>query len=150
MNPILKRTNSNDADFKSLIILLDADLHEINGAIQSAYNEHNLLDFIETVVVVYVDGVPAGCGCFKKFDADTVEIKRMFVAHDQRCKGIASAILKELELWAAEIGNKNTVLETGILHAEAIRLYERFGYKVTENYEPYVNMPDSVCFKKTI
>jgi putative acetyltransferase len=149
-NLVLKRTNSNDADFKSLIILLDGDLHKINGAIQSAYNEHNLLDFIETVVVSYIDGAPAGCGCFKKFDNDTIEIKRMFVRDDQRGKGIAAAILTELELWAGEIGYQRAVLETGLLHAEAIGLYKKFGYMVTENYPPYVDMPDSICFRKTI
>jgi len=147
---VLKRTNSNDTDFKSLIVLLDKDLHKINGAIQSAYNEHNLLDFIETVVVAYIDGAPAGCGCFKKFDADTVEVKRMFVTHNQRGKGIAAALLTELELWAAEIGYQRVVLETGLLHAEAIGLYKKFGYAVTENYPPYVDMPDSICFRKSI
>ncbi len=147
---VLKRTNSNDSDFKALIVLLDEDLHKINGEIQAAYNQHNLLDFIETVVIAYIDGLPAGCGCFKKFDDKTVEIKRMFVTETQRCKGIASAILKELELWAREIGYTHTVLETGKKHTEALGLYHRFGYVITKNYEPYVGMPDSVCMRKRI
>jgi putative acetyltransferase len=147
---ILKRTNSNDPDFKALIILLDEDLHKINGEIQAAYNQHNLLDFIETVVIAYIDGLPAGCGCFKKFDDKTVEIKRMFVTENQRCKGIASAILKELELWAGEIGYTHTVLETGKKHVEALSLYHRFGYMITDNYEPYVGMEESVCMGKRL
>lgn len=147
---LLKRTNSNDPDFKSLIVLLDQDLHKINGAIQSDYNQHNLLDYIETVVVAYLDGLPAGCGCFKKFDDHSVEIKRMFVTEDQRCKGVASAVLKELELWAAETGNTHTVLETGKKHGEALRLYDRFGYVITEKYEPYVDMEESVCMRKKL
>lgn len=147
---ILKRTNNNDPDFKSLVVLLDHDLDKINGDLMLVYSEHNLLDFIETVVVAYIDGVPAGCGCFKNFDGNTVEVKRMFVTENQRCKGIASAILKELELWAKEIGYTYIILETGKKHLEAIRLYERFGYVVTGNYEPYTDMEESVCMKKNL
>jgi putative acetyltransferase len=147
---ILKKTNSNDPDFKSLVALLDRDLDKINGDLMLVYNEHNLLDFIETVVIAYIDGAPAGCGCFKNFNDDTAEVKRMFVTENQRCKGIASAILRALELWAKEIGYTYTILETGKLHLEAIRLYERFGYVVTENYEPYIGMEESVCMRKEI
>jgi len=148
---ILHRTDSNNPGFKSLIILLDNDLHKINGTMQSAYNQHNLLPFIDTVVIAYVNDLPAGCGCFKKFDDSTAEIKRMFVKENQRCKGIASAVLHELELWAKEIGYTYSVLETGKKHAAALHLYQqRFNYIVTEKYEPYVNMEESVCMRKEL
>jgi len=146
----LKRTNSNDANFKSLIILLDEDLHKINGTIQLAYNQHNVIDYIETVVVAYIDNVPVGCGCFKRFHDDSVEIKRMFVIENQRGKRIASAILEELEVWAKETGYSRSVLETGKKHHEALSLYKRFGYLITENYEPYINMDESVCMAKVL
>lgn len=147
----LKRTDSNNPDFKLLVTLLDQDLNKINGDIQSIYDQHNLINFIETVVITYLDGLPVGCGCFKKFDENTVEIKRMFVKEDQRCKGIASNILKELELWAKEIGYTRCVLETGKKHIEAIGLYQqRFDYTVTEKYQPYVDMDESVCMEKIL
>ena len=148
--PILKRTNSNDADFRSLIVLLDQDLYRINGEIQTDYDQHNMIDYIETVVVAYVDGIPAGCGCFKRFDENTLEIKRMFVTHEQRNKRIASSILTELELWAKEQGFAAAILETGKKHAEALHVYSRLGYVITENYEPYIGMDESVCMRKEL
>ena len=146
----LKRTNSNDQDFKSLIVLLDNDLHKINGELMLIYSQHNIIDPIETVVIAYMDDAPVGCGCFKKFAIDTVEIKRMFVIENQRGKGIASAILTELELWAAEIGYTQTILETGKRHHEALGLYKRFGYAVIEKYEPYVDIEESICMGKKL
>jgi len=149
-NIFLKRTNSNDPDFKLLVILLDNDLDKINGIIQLAYNQHNVIDFIETVLIAYVDGIPAGCGCFKKFNDDTVEIKRMFVKEDQRCQGIAGTLLTELEQWAKEKNYTHAVLETGKRHAEALHLYAKKGYTITENYEPYIGMEESVCMAKSL
>ncbi len=146
----LKRTNSNDTDFRLLIVLLDNDLDKINGELMLVYSEHNIIEYIETVVIAYIDNEPAGCGCFKRFANDAVEIKRMFVKEDHRCKGIASAIVKELEQWAGELGYTHTVLETGKRHYEALSLYKRLGYKITENYEPYIGMEESVCMAKTL
>jgi putative acetyltransferase len=146
----LQRTNSDNVDFKGLITLLDENLYTINGAIQAAYNQHNLLDFIETVVIAYLNDEPAGCGCFKKFNDNTIEIKRMYTYPALRGKGIASAILKELEAWAAQMGYTSAVLETGTKHAEAISLYHHLGYVDTEKYEPYIDMEDSVCMRKVL
>ena len=144
----LTRTNSLDADFKALIKLLDQNLIEINGDIQSVYDEHNLLDFIATVVIVYDNDVPVGCGCFKKFDDKTVEIKRMYTRPTARGKGVASAILAELESWAKETGYSAAVLETGRKHHEAISLYHKLGYADAPKYGPYINLPESVCMRK--
>jgi putative acetyltransferase len=144
----LKRKDSNSPEFRHLIKLLDENLVEINGDIQADYDQHNVIEYIETVVVAYADGVAAGCGCFKEFDADTIEVKRMYVDKPFRQKGVAFKVLSELEAWAKELGYIYTVLETGKRHHEAIGLYEKVGYIITENYEPYIDMPDSVCMRK--
>ena len=150
MTTILKRTNSDNPEFRSLINLLDQDLNNRYGLLQLAYDEHNQIDFIETVVIAYCDDTAVGCGCFKKFDNESMEIKRMFVNASQRGKGIASAIIKELEHWAIALGYHNAILETGTLQHEAIRLYQRLGYVITANYEPYIDMEFSICMKKTL
>ena len=149
-NITLKRTDRGDADFRHLIMLLDKNLIEINGDIQADYNQHNIIEHIETVVIAYVDGIAAGCGCFKDFGAGMAEIKRMYVDKPFRQKGIAFKILNELEHWAKELGYAQTVLETGRRHHEALALYHKMGYVVTENYEPYIGMEESVCMKKTL
>ena len=87
---------------------------------------------------------------FKEFDADTVEIKRMFVSTEKRGKGISKHILNELEKWAAELGYTKFILETGVKQLEAIGLYNRFGYKQIENYGQYIGKPLSVCMSKEL
>jgi putative acetyltransferase len=146
----LTRTNNNHPDFKNLVKALDADLLERYGPKQAAYAPHNILDIIETAVLVYDDGIPAGCACFKGFDGNSVEIKRMYVTPKSRGKHIAYLMLTELENWAKELSNAHTVLETGLAQPEAIGLYQKAGYTIIENYGPYINMSDSVCMKKAL
>jgi ribosomal protein S18 acetylase RimI-like enzyme len=42
-----------------------------------------------------------------------------------RGRGIAQMVLAELEKWAAKLGYKKCILETGKSKPEAIRLYEK-------------------------
>ena len=49
----------------------------------------------------------------------------MYVELDNRGRGIATAILKELESWALELGYTKLILETGINQPEAIALYQK-------------------------
>ena len=74
----------------------------------------------------------------------------MYVKPAYRGHGISKLILSELEKWAAEMGFKNAVLETGRKHHEAIGLYKGTGYKEISNYGPYKHMPDSLCFGKAL
>jgi putative acetyltransferase len=147
---ILKRTDSNNADFRHLIKLLDKNLNEINGEIQADYDQHNIIEDIDTVIIAYCDKAPAGCSCFKQFDDNTVEIKRMYVDKPYRQKGIAFKVLNELEQWARELGYTYALLETGTRHHEALALYHKMGYIIIPNYQPYVDMPDSVCMRKKL
>jgi len=148
---VLERTNSNHSDFRHLVKLLDENLLEINGSdIQAVYAEYNLIDFIETVVIAYANGAPAGCGCFKVFDSGTVEIKRMYVDKPYRQKGIAFKILNELEQWAKELGYTTAMLETGRRHHEALALYRKVGYAITDNYGPYIGKEESICLRKLL
>jgi len=146
----LKRSDSYNDDFQNLIVELDRGLSGQYENHATTYAPHNLVGYLETVVIAYEKGEAVGCGCFKKYDNNSVEIKRMFVRPELRKKGIASAILLELENWAKERGIKNAVLETGTKQTEAIALYEKKGYKRTENYGPYVGVETSLCFKKAI
>jgi GNAT superfamily N-acetyltransferase len=144
----VKRCTNENQDFRQLVVLLDADLRATYGEEQAQYAPYNKIDFIETVVVAYEDGKPAGCGCFKEYDPETVEIKRMFVPHEKRGKGISKRVLSGLEKWAAELGYTKSILETGIRQHEAIGLYTGFGYKQIDNYGQYIGKPLSVCMSK--
>lgn len=145
-----QRTNSADPDFQNLVKLLDEDLASRNGDEQKFYEQFNKLANIRNVIVCYTDGEPVGCGAFKEYEPTRVEIKRMYVKPACRGKGIAFGILKELELWAAELNYSATILETGTYNSEAIRLYEKAGYTIIENFGQYAGVEASVCMTKAI
>jgi len=146
----LLRCNSENRDFRNLVILLDEDLNSRYGNLQAQYEKFNRIESIDTVVVAYLDEIPVGCGCFKKFDTSSVEIKRMFVKEGNRGKGIAKMILTELENWAGENGNNTSFLETGIKQFEAISFYTNFGYKLIENFGQYIGNTNSICMTKIL
>jgi GNAT superfamily N-acetyltransferase len=146
----LKRTNSDDIDFINLVALLDQDLKIRDGEDHTFYNQFNKIDKIKHVIVYYENGIAVGCGAFREKESDAVEIKRMYVKPEYRKRGIAAAVLKELELWAAELNYTYTILETGKKQPEAIALYQKLSYTIIPNYPPYEKMDNSVCMKKTL
>ncbi|MBK6827751.1 MAG: GNAT family N-acetyltransferase [Chitinophagaceae bacterium] len=109
----LKRTNSTDPDFLILVNRLNEYLLQQYGGLQDFYSQFNKIDNIPTVVVIYQEEIPVACGCFKKWDERTVELKRMFVADEYRGRGLGKAVVLELENWAAEIGYIRMVFEHG-------------------------------------
>jgi GNAT superfamily N-acetyltransferase len=150
-NITLKRTDSTDPDFRLLITLLDNELNERYGELmQSTYDQHNHIIDIGTVVIAYSNSIPAGCGCFKKYNDTDAEIKRMFVKDTERGQGIAYKILSELELWAKENGFTHTILETGDKQHEAIALYQKLGYAISANYGQYLDLATSICMRKEL
>ena len=146
----IQRTNSDNPDFHFLTQQLDITLCEIYGTKQEDYEEYNRIVNLDTIVLAYLDGVPVGCGCFKKFNNDSIEIKRMFVVPAHRKMGIASRILYEIETWAIELNYTYATLETGKKQPEAIDLYQNLGYTITSNYGQYVEMDNSVCMIKSL
>jgi putative acetyltransferase len=150
MNLRIIRTDSENADFQKLVRLLDADLNVRDGAEHSFYAQFNNIDSIKNAVVAYENGAAIGCGAFKKYDDETVEIKRMFVRPENRGRGAAQEIIKDLETWARESGFKFAVLETGKKQPEAIRLYQKSGYEPIPNYGQYEGIENSVCMKKSL
>ena len=146
----LKRTNSEDAVFLQLVKELDADLAVRDGKEREFYNQFNKLDSIKHVIIAYENEKPAGCGAIKQYSSDTMEVKRMFVPLKLRGKGIASAVLNELEKWASELGYKKCILETGKRQPEAIALYKKNGYMQIPNYGQYIGIENSVCFIKEL
>ena len=146
----IKRTNSEDAIFQLLVKELDVELKIRDGDEHSFYAQFNKTDQIRHVVVAFDKDEPVGCGAFKEYSLDVMEIKRMFVRPNKRGSGIASVILSELESWCIELGYKRCILETGIKQPEAIRLYQKNGYLKIPNFGQYENAENSVCFEKRI
>jgi putative acetyltransferase len=150
MSYTIKRTTANDKDFQLLVKKLDHELWNELKEDQATYDQYNIVVDIPTAVVIYNNEEPVACGCFKQFDQQTVEIKRMFVQKEHRGKGLSKTILSELEQWAKEKNYRFSVLETSIHFTTARNLYTTNGYKIIPNYGQYAGLPESVCMQKEL
>lgn len=144
-----KRTTSDNLDFKKLTQLFDTYLVDIDGDEKDFFAQFNQI-YIKHVIVCYDNEMALGCGAFKEYQPNVAEIKRMFVLPEQRGKGIAAAILNELEDWAMASDYELCLLETAIKLEPAIALYKKMGYEITKNYGQYIGVESSVCMKKII
>ncbi|MBA22800.1 MAG: GNAT family N-acetyltransferase [Flavobacteriales bacterium] len=144
------RTDQNNVAFQLLVRSLNQELSIRDGKDHMFYSQFNGIENLKNVVVAYVNDVPVGCGAFKTFDKDIVEIKRMYTNPEGRQKGVASAVLRELETWMKDLKVPKCILETGKNLPEAVALYRKFKYQIIPNYEPYQNTENSICFEKKI
>jgi GNAT superfamily N-acetyltransferase len=134
-----------------LIDQLDADIQQrypgdpINGIDAAGFEAAG-----GYFVMAYNDGQPIGCGAFRPYDPQTVEIKRMFVSPAVRGQGVARSILKALETEARTRGYTRAILETGFKNYEAIAAYQACGYESIEVFGQYIGSPISVCFGKAL
>ncbi|HPF96691.1 MAG: GNAT family N-acetyltransferase [Flavobacteriaceae bacterium] len=146
----LIRTNSTHEDFKNLVAELNAYLSVIDGSEHAFYQQYNGIENLNHVVIAYKNNEPVACGAFKRVDASSAEIKRMYTKPEVRKYGLASKVLKELEQWAFEEHFENTILETGKRQVEAVKFYQKNHYLSMPNFGPYQGIENSVCFKKTL
>lgn len=152
------KTNSSNKDFINLVCDLDAYLKITDGDEHDFYNQFNNIDGLQHVVICYVDdtktssvqSLAVGCGAFKQFDSQTMELKRMYVKPEYRGKGFAQEILFALESWARELGYTKCVLETGKRQVEAVGFYKKCDYKLIPKYGQYAKMENSLCFEKKL
>ena len=78
------------------------------------------------------------------------EVKSMFTAPEARGKGVAAAILRQIEDRAREVGLGALKLETGdTLHA-AHALYERHGFTLCQPFGDYEASASSIFYEKPL
>ena len=87
-----------------------------------------------TFVVGAEDGIPVCCGGLKRLPDGACEIKKMFVVEKARGRGVARALLAELERRARELGYAIARLDTGPRQPRARRMYESAGYAPIGNF----------------
>ncbi|MEO5777660.1 MAG: GNAT family N-acetyltransferase [Flavobacterium sp.] len=146
----LVRTTSDNEDFGNLVIELDAYLRILDGEDHAFYAQFNKTSLLKNAIICYENGKVVGIGAYKEFEPNVAEIKRMYTLPESRGKGIAKAILTELETWAKEENYTTFILETGFMQVDAIGLYQKLGYQITENFGQYIGVANSVCMKKII
>ena len=100
-------------------------------------------------LVGYLDGVAVACGGWRSHGSDA-EIKRMYVAAAKRGKGLARAMLAELERTALAAGLHRMILETGKRQPEAVALYRSAGYADIPAFGHYADAPLSIHLGKRL
>ncbi|WP_459718565.1 GNAT family N-acetyltransferase [Actinophytocola sp. KF-1] len=100
-------------------------------------------------LVAYADDEPAACGGWRAH-GDDVELKRMYVRPSFRGRGLARAVLAELERTAGAAGYTRLILETGSRQPEAIALYRSAGYTPVPAFGYYAEAPEAVHLGKSL
>jgi GNAT superfamily N-acetyltransferase len=80
------------------------------------------------MLIGLLDGRPVTGGGFRRFDAETAELKRIWTDSAHRRCGYAMALLAELEAEIATRGYRKVYLMTGDRQPEAEALYDATGY----------------------
>lgn len=90
-------------------------------------------------LVVYAGDRAVGCGAVQRLDRRTGEIKRMWIADQQRGHGLGRRLLVELERQAARLGYQQVKLDTNSELVEARSMYASSGYEEIDRYNdnPY-------------
>jgi len=102
-------------------------------------------------LVVYRDGAPVGCGAFRFIDAETAELKRMYVDPAVRGTGLGRRLVTALEEEARALGARRLVLETGVRQSAALALYRATGFGPIPLYGEYCLSPGtSICLGKEL
>ena len=83
----IKRTNSRDKNFQTLVTFLDAELAERDGDDTAFYSQFNGIEALNNVVVLYSNSSPVSCGALKEHEPGKIEFKRMHTLKDSRGKG---------------------------------------------------------------
>jgi GNAT superfamily N-acetyltransferase len=150
----IRRSALSSPDAARLIAALNAELRSAfpePGANHFSLHETQVAAGDGAFLIAWQDDMAVGCGAVRRLDANTVELKRMYVAPPVRGRGIARAIVDALEHEARLLGVTRVVLETGTRLAPAIRLYESMGYAPIPLYGEYLSSPDtSLCFGKSL
>lgn len=80
------------------------------------------------LLIGVLDGVAVTGGAFRRYDADTAELKRIWTDRAYRRRGYATALVAELEAEIAARGYRRVYLMTGNRQPEAEALYHATGY----------------------
>ncbi|MFJ8532943.1 GNAT family N-acetyltransferase [Streptomyces sp. NPDC093591] len=84
-----------------------------------------------TLLVARYAGEPAGSAGVRLVDADTAELKRVFVHGPMRGKGGGQALVRAAETTARSLGATRVILDTRHDLTEARALYTSLGYEET-------------------
>jgi GNAT superfamily N-acetyltransferase len=160
----LESVDWNDPRALALRAVMDVEMHERYGlrnppegvtaaeqeALVSAALAVDPADIAATVIALDSDGSPLGHAALRRLRGE-LEAKRVVVTTEARGRGVATALMNDLQRIAAGLGASRVILQTGDRQPEAVALYEKLGFTRIAIYEPYVEaIPFSICFEKAV
>lgn len=107
---------------------------ELDGATMPSAGPTELRPPHGAFVVGCQEGLAVCCGGVKRLDDRRCELKRMYVIPRLRGRGVARALLRELEDRARRLGYEIARLDTGPRQPHARALFESEGYTAIENF----------------
>ena len=120
-------------------------------------DEQTLLANDVSFLVAAQDRRIVGCGAVRRMPAEAEtaarpygEVKRMMVDPGLRGQRIGSQLLHALESVLRADGIEQALLETGAAQGDAVRLYERHGYKRRTAFGGYPDNGLSVFYEKSL
>ena len=146
----VEKADPRSAESQLLISKLSAELAAITG---DGGNSNFTLDSFNDMRSLWViatndKGQAVGCGAIRPLTRHIAELKRMF--SDRSSPAIGRALLTFLEKSALDVGYSQIWLETRSVNHKAVNFYLREGYERIENYGPYINRKEAVCFAKIL
>lgn len=151
---IITRAALTDEASRALITELNAELSGMYpepGANHFGLTPEEVAEGRGAFLVIYRAGTPVGCGAVRMIDAETGELKRMYVAPAARGTGLGRRLVDALEAEARALGVRRLVLETGTRQHAAIALYRATGFAPIPLYGEYLQSPHtSVCLGKAL
>jgi GNAT superfamily N-acetyltransferase len=86
--------------------------------------------------LAFLDDHPAGCVALHDLGDGTCEMKRMFVPPQHRGRGVGGSLVKHIVSDARAAGFRLMRLDTSHRQDEAMRLYEKAGFRRVPAYYP--------------
>ncbi|MEU6382663.1 GNAT family N-acetyltransferase [Streptomyces bauhiniae] len=101
-------------------------------------------------LVLTLDDETVAGGGFRRRDAETAELKRMWTHPRRRRLGLARRTLAELEQAARRVGYRRLCLVTGPRQPEASALYDSAGYRQVPCDPATTDGKPALCFEKSL
>ncbi|WP_228852581.1 hypothetical protein [Aegicerativicinus sediminis] len=86
------RTDSKNPNFENLVSDLDSEPFHLNSEEHQFYFQYNTIDKLAHVLIFYRDNKAISCGALKKFDKNTMVVKRIYTIPSE-WRGIGYALI---------------------------------------------------------
>lgn len=154
-NELIVRNGTND-DTAKVVDLVSASLSEIGFVFSPETSEMDLLDIEKTypenggafLIIETLNGKLVGTVALLKLDSGTCKLRKMYVDHAYRGKGLGEQLLKMAIKKAEDLQFTKIVLETVHSMKAAINLYQKHGFRPASGIEIVSPRCDMVMVKK--